>query len=661
MNLLALCAALFLGGSLLSLVLCERPAWARQASCILAALASFVLLLESSSCLLAGTAYAWAWTGPTALGGFSWSLTPFSALFTALISGLGLVASIYALGYAEEYDSQAGSLGFFYNLFLLGMSLVPAARNVFTFLFCWEVMTLASFFLVILDHEKAEARKAGYLYFVMSQAGTACIFAAFFLLYKSTGSWDFAAFPAAAPGLSPLVKTAVFLFSLIGFGTKAGIVPLHIWLPHAHPAAPSHVSSLMSGAMIKTGIYGLLLVVCSFLGGGPWWWGALVLALGALSSVLGVLYALMENDSKRLLAFSSVENIGIILLGVGAAMIFQSLGQGSLAVLALTAGLFHAINHAVFKGLLFFGAGSVIKSTHTRNMEEMGGLIKRMPVTALCCLIGAMSISALPPLNGFASEWLTYQALLSGFGLSAAGPRVLCLLASAALALTGGLAAACFVKAFGISFLALPRSRHAEDAREASFFEQLGMAILAAACLILGLGSAAVVRILHPIAQALLASVVPIEAPASLVPGALLAVMTAAALAAWVAVRLIGGKPRVRTAPTWGCGLPGLSARMEYTATAFSKPFRMLFAFLYQPTREVRQDCTLSPYFPRNIRYSSEITFLIRDRLYQPVIRALLGISYFVRRLQAGSVNLYLAYLSATLTALLLLSVWRSR
>lgn len=674
-NPLALSGVLFLGGALLSLVLAGRRALARYASCGLAALGSLILLVESVGCLLHEPASTLELAGPALLGGFRFGLDPFSALFSALISSLGLISSVYALGYAEEYDHAAGALGFFYNLFLLGMSWVPAAQNVFSFLFCWEAMTLTSFFLVILDHGKRESRQAGTLYFVMSQAGTAFILAAFFLLHRATGSWDFAAFHAVGPRLGETVRTAIFLFALIGFGTKAGIVPLHIWLPYAHPAAPSHVSSLMSGVMIKTGIYGFILVVWSFLGGGPWWWGALVLAVAAVSSVLGVLYALMEHDLKRLLAFHSVENIGIILMGVGAGMLAHAFGRADLSALALAAGLYHAINHAVFKGLLFLSAGSVLKATHTRDMEEMGGLIKLMPVTALCFLVGAMAISGLPPLNGFASEWLTYQALLSGFGLPMMAVRVLCLLAAAALALTGGLAAACFVKAFGVSFLALPRGERSAQAQDASMPEQIGMGILAAACVILGLTPAAAMRILKPLAEALtsvtpqgtaspmtIESLAPASAPyGGLFPPALLAVLTAAGLGAWALVRLLGGAARIRYGPTWGCGLRELTPRMEYTSTAFAKPFRMLFAFIYRPVREVRQDCVASPYFPKSIHYSSEITHLIQERLYRPTLRAMLGGARIVRRLQAGSVNIYLAYLSATLTALLLLSVWRAR
>lgn len=657
---------LFLLGSLAALAFGGRPVLARRLSCGLAASACLILLLESSACLFYGYSFSLSLSGPPVLGGFRFSLPPLSAFFTALIAGVGLVSSLYALDYAEEYDEQAAALGFFYNLFLLGMSFLPAAQNVFSFLFCWEAMTLASFFLVILDHANPDSRSAGYLYFVMSQAGTALLLAMFFLLHREAGAWDFEAFRSAGPQLAPGLKNALFLLALAGFGTKAGIVPLHLWLPAAHPAAPSHVSALMSGVMIKTAIYGLILTVFSFLGGGPWWWGALVLAAASVSSVLGVLYALMERDLKRLLAYSSVENIGIVLMGIGAGMLFHSFGRMDLSALALSAGLYHVLNHAVFKSLLFLSAGAVVKSVRTRNMEEMGGLIKTMPVTALCFLTGSLAVSALPPLNGFVSEWLTFQTLLAGLSLPVMPVRVLTLFVAAALALTGGLVAACFVKAFGITFLALPRSESARQAKEAFVYERLAMGLLALACAALGLFPGRVLAFLQPVIGSLDSGPAgPANALSGpyggVLPQALLALIALGAAAAWSLARVVGGPARVRYSPTWGCGLEGLTPRMEYTATAFAKPFRMLFEFLYRPLREVRQECVAGPYFPKSIHYSSEIRHVIQEKLYRPPLKLLLAVSHLFRRLQAGSVNLYLAYLSAAVTALLLLTVWRSR
>src|SRR5438046_2351422 len=298
----------------------------------------------------------------------------------------------------------------------------------------------------------------------MTHVGLALILVAFGLLSPAGGGAGFAELRAVGATLSPALRGLVFVLAVLGFGSKAGLIPLHVWLPRAHPAAPSHVSALMSGAMIKMGIYGLLRVSLDLLGGGPAWWGGLVLALGAVSALLGVLYALMEHDLKRLLAYHSIENIGIIFIGVGAGMMFLSYGLPALAVLGFVGGLYHTINHACFKGLLFLGAGSVLHATHTRNMEEMGGLIKRMPRTALFFLVGAAAISALPPLNGFVSEWVVFQALLGGSAIPQPEIAVLMPIAVAMLALASGLAAACFVKAFGITFLGIARSHEAPEA-----------------------------------------------------------------------------------------------------------------------------------------------------------------------------------------------------
>jgi len=315
-----------------------------------------------------------------------------------------------------------------------------------------ELMALTAYCLVSFEHEQPETRQAGVLYFIMSHIDAGCIILGFLLLFQASGDYGFASLHGIGAKMTPGKRDAAFLLFLLGFGIKAGIVPLHIWLPAAHPVAPSNVSALMSGVLIKTGIYGLALVCFEFLGPPPLWWGVTVLTVGTVSAVLGVLYALMEHDLKRLLAYHSIENIGIILIGLGAALMFQHSNHTALATLALLAGLYHTINHACFKGLLFLGAGAVLHATHTRNMEEMGGLAKRMPQTAFYFLIGAVAISALPPLNGFVSEWLTYQALLQGFGTTQSLMRLIFPLSGAMLALTGALAAACFVKAFGITF-----------------------------------------------------------------------------------------------------------------------------------------------------------------------------------------------------------------
>jgi hydrogenase-4 component B len=440
--------------------------------------------------ILSGTAYAFVISNllPIA-GGFVILLDPLGAFFLLLIGVGAIPAAIYGAGYTAAYEKQSISLrflGVMFILFLLCMSLVTMAGNAFTFLLMWEGMSLTSYFLVITESQEESNLKAGLWYAAMTHAGLALLLGAFILLTNG-GTGAFEEIRSNVTELSNTARDAIFILALLGFGSKAGIVPLHVWLPKAHPAAPSHVSALMSGVMIKLGIYGLLRVALDLLGGGPPWWGGLVLGFGVVSALLGVLYALMEHDLKKLLAYHSVENIGIILIGIGAGMIFHSYGMMTLAVLGLIGGLYHTINHATFKGLLFLGAGSVLHSTGTRNMEMMGGLIKRMPWTALFFLIGSAAISALPPLNGFASEWLVFQSLLAGFNIPNPEIAIMMPVAVGMLALTSGLAAACFVKAFGISFLAIPRSAEAENAHEAPLAMRAGMSLLALACL--GLGS----------------------------------------------------------------------------------------------------------------------------------------------------------------------------
>jgi hydrogenase-4 component B len=400
---------------------------------------------------------------------YSFHLDALSSYFNLILSLLAAAVSIYSFGYlrTRAQTGAIGILGFFYNLLFLSLTAVFTASNAFFFLIAWEVMALAAYCLVSFDHRDEATRRAGVLFFVMSHAGTACLLIAFLLLTGRTGNFDFSSFAGAAGTLTGPRQAAIFLLFFAGFGVKAGVIPLHIWLPEAHPVAPSNISALMSGIVIKTGIYGMARVFFEFMGVPPLWAGALVLIAGIVSALLGVLFALMEHDLKRLLAWHSIENIGIILIGFGAALMFISLGYNRLAAIALIAGLYHTMNHAIFKCLLFLGAGAVVHATHTRNMEEMGGLIRRMPRTALFFLVGAIAISGLPPLNGFVSEWLTYQGLLAGFGTTERLVRIVFPVAGALLALTAALAATCFVKAFGITFLALPRSEEAESGMSA--------------------------------------------------------------------------------------------------------------------------------------------------------------------------------------------------
>jgi len=605
-------------------------------------------------------------------GATSLSLDGLSAFFLLTISLVSLAVSIYATPYMVKTAGKRSAAGFgaLYNLFLLSLVMVVTVDNAFYFVVFWELMTLTSYFLVVFDYKKIQTARAGFQYLVMTHVGTAFILFSLIALSVHAGGFSFAGFKAAQASLPMGLKNAIFISALLGFSTKAGLVPLHVWLPRAHPAAPSHVSALMSGVMIKTGIYGLIRVLFDFLSPTPWWWGLLILILAMVSAILGVMYALMEHDIKRLLAFHSVENVGIIMMGVGLAVIFSSFGFVPAALLSLTAALFHLINHAIFKGLLFLGAGSIQYSTGTKNIEELGGLIKRMPTTAALFLIGSLAISAIPPFNGFASEWLTFQSILQANLIGDVSLQLIVLLAVPALALTGGLAATCFVKAFGITFLSLPRSERAANAKEVPVPMLVGMAILGLLCLALGVGSPVFIPIPWHVATSFFngASEMPSFNPLLLrLPNSqghasmsLLLVAALLAVVSLASVVLTGlrGKRSVTTGPTWDCGIPEVTPRMQYSAAAFTRPLKIVFSAIYQPRRQVEVESEASPYFPLSISYESSLYPVFERQLYRRFINTLVRMARRARMIQAGNINLYLAYIFATLV-ILLVFVWR--
>jgi hydrogenase-4 component B len=549
------------------------------------------------------------------------------------------------------------------------MTLVTLADNGFFFLIGWELMSLISYFLVVSEHEKADVRYAGLFYLIMTHVGTAFIVLTFLLLFQGSGSFSFDAFRHPEQPLPDGIRTTVFVLALVGFGTKAGVVPLHVWLPYAHPAAPSHISALMSGVMIKTAIYALLRVYFDFFGGQfPWWWGFVVLVVGAVSALLGVMYALMEHDLKSLLAYHSVENIGIILLGIGAGMIFHSYGLDELAVLGVIAGLYHTINHAVFKALLFFGAGSLLYATHTRNMEEYGGLLRRMPWTGACFLIGAVSIAALPPTNGFVSEWLVFQSLFMSYQIPSLAMKLMLPIAAAMLALTGVLAMTCFAKAFGISFLALPRTSHAKHAQEVPWTMRIAMGVLSAVCLALGLAPMLAVPIIDRVAASMIGSSIADKmlaldgwalAPVNVEFSSLSTPALGLVLAATVALGLglvacCGGTSPRRYSKTWACGL-NLTSRMEYSAAGFVQPIKRVFSSIYQPTVKLETEfLEESRYFAKRRRFEFHIEPVFQTYFYDPVIAFMSGLADRMRIVQGGSLHLYLAYMFVTLVVLLL-------
>ena len=605
---------------------------------------------------------------------FAVRLDALSSFFLLMISLVGLAASIYAVGYVTEWYGRIsiGLLGSLYNAFLLSMTLVVLADNGFFFLIAWELMSLFSYFLVVTEHEKSDVRYAGLFYLIMTHIGTAFIILTFLLLFQGSGSFSFDAFRDPGHPLPDNMRTMAFVLALIGFGTKAGIVPLHVWLPYAHPAAPSHISALMSGVMIKTATYALLRVYFDFFGGHfPWWWGFVVLLIGAVSALLGVMYALMEHDLKSLLAYHSVENIGIILLGIGAGMIFHSYDLDELAALGLIAGLYHTINHAVFKALLFFGAGSLLYATHTRNMEEYGGLLRRMPWTGGCFLIGAVSIAALPPTNGFVSEWLVFQSLFLSYQMPSLLMKFMLPLAAAMLALTGVLALTCFAKAFGISFLALPRSSHARHAEEVPWPMRVGMGVLSAVCIALGLAPMLVIPFLDHVSTSLIGrsiadkmlaldgwALAPVNVEFSSLSSPVLGFLLVATAALGLAlVVCYGGTSPRRYSKTWACGL-NLTSRMEYSATGFVQPIKRVFSTIYQPTVKLETEfLEESRYFAKRRRFEFHIEPLFQTYFYDPLIAFVSGLADRMRIVQAGSLHLYLAYIFVTLVVLLMVAL----
>ncbi len=593
---------------------------------------------------------------------------PLSLFFLAVIFVVCLPSLIYSFSYLKGEYSAAKIIfaQVLLLVFVLSMALVVSVNNCLIFLIFWEIMSLVSYFLVIFDTKQARSIQAGLIYIVMTHIGTAFIIAAFMILHNHAHSFDFFVIKNTCQTMPSQTKNIVFLLFLIGFGTKAGIVPLHIWLPYAHPQAPSHISSIMSGVMIKTAIYGIIRFVMFILGINSSWWGILVLILAIISCLVGVIYAHMEHDIKRLLAYHSVENIGIILLGVGLSMFFISLNLSYLAVFSLIAGLYHLINHAIFKGLLFLCAGSVYKSTGTRDIEKLGGLIKKMPQTATYFLIGAMAISALPPLNGFVSEWLTLQAFFLGAFSVIGGSKLFLGICAAMLALTSGLAAACFVKAFGVTFLAKPRSHYAESAKEVALSMRIGMLILAVLIVIFGLAASLIIKLLAKVSSSALG--IDISSMSFSLNNFILTpqiakniYLSTPLLALWLIVfgitgfvmYRIFGRGKSVVYKTWDCGYYKLDSRNEYTATAFSKPFRIAFSFFllpYRKTQKIRE----SFYHIKSFSYETHTTKVFKKYIYDPMIAMVFNAAKSMRRIQPGSIHLYLGYIFITLLLLII-------
>lgn len=605
------------------------------------------------------------------LSGVSFTLDALGGLFVAVTGGVAVAAGVYGISYTRSHGLDARRVQVVFPLFVVAMMLVPAAASVGTFLLCWELMALASLLLVVAEHQRSPAvAQAGRWYAVMTHIGFVAVLIGLLLFVAHAGDDSFAALREAGQRLSPVVAGLVFVMTLVGFASKAGIVPLHAWLPRAHPEAPSHVSALLSAAMVNLGVYGLVRVGFDLLGGGALWWWLLTLGLGAVSAVYGILQAAMSTDLKRLLGQSTTENMGLVLIGVGTAGLFTASGDRTLAGVALAAALLHVIAHAAFKTLLFLAAGSVLHGTGSRDLDALGGLRSGMPHTTTAFGLGALAASALPPGAAFVSEWLLLQALVHGLPTrGAAGETAAAIVmpvAVAAIALTAGLAVATFVKAFGVGFLAKPRSAAAENARESPPTMLLGMGVAGVASVVLAVLPTLVLPAVGSVAGVALGIGDPVVSGAMTVrlagvAGALSPLLlTLALLAALVlvvgAVRVVAARRARRIARLWDCGAGPMSARMEYTATSFAEPLQRVFDNVLRPEQDV--DVTHheeSRYLVQAVAYRRTVPDRIERRLYEPVLAAVAAWGRVGRQLATGSVHRYLGYGFYTLCAVLLL------
>ena len=582
---------------------------------------------------------------------FALEVDRLSAFFLLLICGVALPVFLYARSYLPRHYSLVETqwiwgLG---SLFLFSMVLVVVASTAFSFLMGWELMTLLSAALILVDGTSQERLHNLFIYLLMMHAGAASVAASFLAFLPASGDLHFSALRASGVLLTPGARSAIFLLAFVGFGTKAGIIPLHLWLPKAHPIAPTPVSALMSGLMLKTAVYGFVRFTFDFLGGAPAWAGYLVLIAGAVSGVLGVLYAIGEHDLKRLLAYHSVENIGIIYMGLGAALIFLANQSPTWAGVALVAALFHTLNHALFKSLLFLGAGAIADATHTLDIEELGGLLKHLPATGSAFLIGCASIVGLPLFNGFVSEFLTFQSFVAGSVLTALPAQVILPLMAGVLALIGGLAAACFAKVYGVAFLGRARTAAAESAREVPPMMLGGMGLLAVSCIGLGVLPRLALDPLFAVAQTLVPGT---SLPTEIVGLQRILVSTTVAVLAIALLTMVARVRRRVTAP-WACGLPGLTTRMQYTSASFSKPIRSVFAAVYKPDRKLEVLPANRPYFPSSISYRSVRTTSFERSLYRPMTNVVITLATRMRHLQTGNIQVYLLYIFLTLVVLL--------
>jgi hydrogenase-4 component B len=632
-----------------------------------AAMASGILMLS------AGRTVARSLGAGETVGTLEVRVSPLAGVFVALLGLIALASGLYAPRYHLPHaaDASRGTRIYLcvYSLTLVASLAVLTAGNVSTFLVAWETMALLCYLLVLRHARKDEAASGALWFLALSEVGFGCLVAAFAILAAKTGSTDFTVIAARAPAMSPGWRDAVFLLALTGFGFKAGLVPLHVWLPRAHPVAPADGSALLSGLVVKLGVYGIALTAFNLLGTGPAWWGVLTMALGAISALLGILYALAERDIKRFLAYSTIENIGVILTAIGAGMTFASYHQPQLSAFLLLAALYHVANHGTYKTLLFFEAGVTEHATGTRDMDRLGGLATRLPRSGVIGFIGTLGIAALPPLNGFVSEWLIFQGLFQGFRIPSHLVGILIVVAGATLGLTAGLAINAFVRAFGIPYLGMPRTRAAAEATE-HHQPLAGPGVLAAVCVALGIGAPLV---LIPLATATRAitgtalrsvllpgklTVIPAHTDFSAFSPTYLTMFLIAVCAVPILIHLAGRRtrPPARTVPVWDGGIVAFKPRMQYSAMTFAAPVRVTFdRMLYRTQVQVQRASDDPAGRSGPVHYDAEISPIFERLLYRPVIRAVQALADFVRPIQSGDVNLYLLYVFLALLACYLL------
>ncbi|QWV98449.1 hydrogenase [Geomonas nitrogeniifigens] len=652
---LLLLAACCQGASGLPLLLRRGSSTAQRAGVVLMAAASLIGCAGALGAVFLPGAGTWLIPSGLPFGRLEVGVDALSAVFLLPVFIVTGCCAVYGAGYwpVARHPEHGGKLAFFLGLLSAALTMVLVARSTMLFLMAWEVMAFAAYFVLTTEDEKPQVREAGVLYLITAHLGALALFATFSLLNSATGAYLFPS-PGSLTAAGP-IATTIFLTALFGFGMKAGVMPLHVWLPSAHANAPSHVSAILSGVVLKTGIYGMMRVFSAF-SDPPLWWGAVVLVLGSVSAVLGVAYAIGQHDLKRLLAYHSIENIGIIMMGLGMALIGANQGWEALVALGAAGALLHVVNHALFKSLLFLSAGSVIHATGTREIDLLGGVSRRLPRTSLFFLVGAVAICGLPPLNGFVSELMVYlgafHAIEAAVGLAPSLPA----LAAPVLALVGGLAVACFVKVYGVVFLGVPRSKEHEGGHEAGAGMLVPMGVLAVCCALIGLAPGLFVEVLNAalgdyggsLASQGVASLVPFSWISILGVGLLLLLALL-----WIVFARRAARLPVPVAPTWGCGYLRPAPRMQYTASSFGAILVHWFAVLLRPEQHREGVRGL---FPGPARHESHLPETVLEKGYLPFLEYLFEKAQPVRRLQHGKLNIYIFYTFVTLVLLLALT-----